>query len=255
MKKIVWNWFTLIDGKLKFPYLKNDKIGIQLGFDMNYPSTSDLFSMEKRINNKGLIIGIDPDPINHGIAQPIINTNKLPIQLIQKGTYSKKDSLQLIYGNERSWNQLETIPMDDSVGFTSKKIEVEVNTLDNIIEELKVNTSKIAHINLTINGAEYDTLLGMKNTLTSCKNLSLTIIAGRPELSGVINGKDDYKVIIEYLNQFGFQSKFKRINQLFWWGFVTKLLFNREWIYSKKNFGIIMAGKGSQPLKWYQSFS
>ena len=222
---------------------------------MTYSITSDLFTMHKRIGQTGKVIGIDPDPLNHQIASAIINKKNLNIKLIQKGTYSKKDKVQLLVGEKSSWNQLEIVPKDTGVDFTSHKINVEINTLDNILKETRIDINKIGHVNLTINGAEYETLLGMENLLSKSKDLSLTIVAGRYDESGIINGKNDFEMIMPVLHAHGFSTKFKRINELFWWGFVVKFLINRSWVYSQSNFGIIMAGKGTKKPKWYQSFS
>ena len=95
----------------------------------------------------------------------------------------------------------------------------------------------------------------MKELLSSAKNLSLTIVAGRYDETGTIEGEPDYVKIMRLLNEYGFTCTFKRMHQLFWWGFVVKLLLNRKWVFGKKNYGIIMAGKGTKKLKWYQSFS
>jgi FkbM family methyltransferase len=253
-KKIFWGIFTNIDGRLKFPNLKRSEIGIQLGFDMTSPLTSDLFSMHKRASN-GVVYGIDPDPFNHQIASELIKEQRLNIQLIQKGTYSKKDNVKFLIGEKSSWNQLKDVPKDSTVSFTDKEITVEINTLDNIVKEQNIPINAIGHINMTINGAEYDTLLGMDNILSQSQNLSLTVIAGRYDESGTIKGKRDYELILPLLHAHGFSTKFKRINNLFWWGFIVKLLINRNWIYNQSNFGIIMAGKGNKKPKWYQSFS
>ena len=255
LKNIFWEVFTKIDGKLKFPHLKNGAIGIQVGYDMTSPITSDLFTMSKRVHPSGKVIGIDPDPFNYKIAEEIITEKQLNIQLIQKGTFSKKDDVYFLMGEKSSWNQLEIVPKDSTVDFSGKKLRVEINTLDAILEEQHIDLQKIGHINLTINGAEYDTLLGMHKLLEQCSNLSLTIIAGRHDESGTINGKKDIERILPLLQSYGFTTKFKRINELFWWGFVVKCLVNRSWIYSQANFGIIMAGKGNKTPKWYQSFS
>ncbi len=255
LKKYIWNIYTSIDSKLKFPNLKEGGIGIQLGFDMVNPITSDLFEMHKRITQKGKIIGIDPDPKNHLIASSIVEKRDYNIQLIQKGTFSKYGAMEFLLGEKSSWNQLNVVPIDSTVSFSGEKIEVEINTLDSIIQDLEIDIQKIQHINLTINGAEYDTLLGAKNLLKEAKNLSLTIVAGRYDESGTIYGQKDYELIIPLLHQFGFKTKFKRINQLFWWGFFTKLIMNRNWIYNKPNYGVIMASKGAHKIKWYQSFS
>lgn len=255
IKKSFWKLFTLIDARLKFPNLKKGDIGIQLGFDMTAPLTSDLFTMYKKVNPKGKIIGIDPDPFNHQIALEIINKKKYNIDLIQKGTYSKKDITKFMIGEKSSWNQLKNVPKDSTVLFTGREMDVEIDKLDSIIEQVNINIKDISHINITINGAEYDTLIGMDKVLSESKNLSLTVIAGRHDESGTINGKPDYELIIPLLHSYGFITKFKRMNQLFWWGFIVKCLLNRQWIYNQPNFGVIMAVKGSKKLKWYQSFS
>jgi FkbM family methyltransferase len=255
LKNIFWKGFTSIDAQLKFPNLKKGEIGIQLGFDMTAPITSDLFSLHKKAAPNGLVIGIDPDPFNHQIAQPIINKNKYNIQLIQKGTYSKKDTTKFLVGEKSSWNQLKDVPKDSTVNFTDREIEVEIDKLDTIIGNLNFDFQKISHINLTINGAEYDTLLGMEKMLSEIENLSLTIIAGRYDESGTINGKKDYEMILPLLHSYGFTTQFKRIHQLFWWGFVVKFCLNRKWFFNQPNFGVIIACKGKHRVKWYQSFS
>lgn len=255
LKNIFWLFFAKIDAILKFPNLKKNEIGIQLGFDMSAYLASDLFTMYQRVIPKGLVIGIDPDPNNHKIAKKIINQKKFNIQLIQKGTFSKQETATFLIGEKSSWNQLNNIETDTSVSFSNKKIQIELDTLDNIVDSLKLNIQKISHINLTINGAEYDTLLGMNKILKESKNLSLTIIAGRHDESGIINGKQDLDLILPILHSYGFITKFKRINELFWWGFVVKTLINRKWIYHQPNYGVIMAYKGNKKTKWYQSFS
>jgi FkbM family methyltransferase len=255
LKNIFWKGFSSIDTQLKFPNLTKGEVGIQLGFDMTSPITSDLFSMHKKVAPNGVVIGIDPDPFNHQIAQSIIKKNKYNIQLIQKGTYSNKSNTKFLIGEKSSWNQLKDVPKDSTVSFTEQEINVEIDKLDTIIDELNLDIQKISHINLTINGAEYDTLLGMEKMLSEIENLSLTIIAGRYDESGTINDKPDYEMILPLLHSYGFTTKFKRIHQLFWWGFVVKMLLNRKWVFNQPNFGVIMACKGKHRTKWYQSFS
>lgn len=254
-KKLFFHFFSTIDSILKFPNLKKGEIGIQLGFDMTSAITSDLFEMCKRVSNNGKIIGIDPDPFNHQIAHQIIQEKRYNVQLIQKGTYSKKGNALFLLGKKSSWNQLKNIPKDSTVLFTNNEVEIEIDTLDNIIADLNIKPESISHINLTINGAEFDTLKGMDSILRENKNISLTVVAGRHDESGTINGSPDYQLIIELLNSYGFKTKFKRINHLFWWGFVVKLLINRKWIYNQPNYGVIMAYKGNKTTKWYQSYS
>ncbi|MFW6222787.1 MAG: hypothetical protein ACOC3T_04160, partial [Bacteroidota bacterium] len=108
---------------------------------------------------------------------------------------------------------------------------------------------------ITNNVAEYYTLVGFKKSLLKADNISLTIIAGRYDASGTVDGKPDYEIIQNYLMSLGFKTKFKRIHQLFWWGFCVRFLINRSWIYNKKNYGVIFASKGNKKIPFYQSFS
>ncbi len=255
LKKIFWNLFTAIDARLKFPALKKGEIGIQAGFDMSAPVTSDLFLMQKKTRNQSLIIGIDPDPENHRIANEIIHRKKINIQLVQKALYSTTGETIFYFGEKASWNQLGNIGIDMTVTLNKADTQVELTTLDNIVSDLKIKIEKIGHINLTINGAEYATLKGMHNILSQSKNIALTIIAGRYDASGTIDGRPDHELIIELLHQYGFKYKFRRINQFFWWGFVVNVLIRHKWIYNKKNYGVIMAVKGNKRIAWYQSFS
>jgi FkbM family methyltransferase len=255
MKKIFWKLFNAIDRRLKFPSLQKGEIGIQLGFDMSAPVTSDLFLMADCVGKTGKVIGIDPDPNNVAVAQAIINTKNLPIQLIHKAVYSEKGTMQLLLGDKASWNQLQIIPLDTGVDFSGKSIAVEMDTLDNILADNNIAPSAIGHINITINGAEYFALKGMEKLLSSAKNLSLTVIAGRYDDSGTINGNPDFKVIKQFLQTLGFTVKFRRIHKLLWWGFIVNTLIKRKWIYGKQNYGVIMAAKGDKKTPWYQSFS
>jgi FkbM family methyltransferase len=254
-KNLVWKIFVKVDSILKFPNLKNGEIGIQLGFDIGAPVTTDIFIMHNRVKPSGIILAIDADPDNITKAREIIDEKKMNIVLVHKAIYSEKGKVQLMLGESASWNQLDNIPIDSSVKFIKRTVEVEMDSLDNIVNEYNVNIDKIGHINLTINGAEYHGLKGMHHILSKSKNLNLTIVAGRYDESGIINGQMDYEVILELLKKYGFETKFKRIHQLFWWGFIVKTLLNRKWIYGKKNYGIIMAAKGNKKIKWYQSFS
>lgn len=255
LKLIFFKNFSKIDAVLKFPNLKAGETAIQVGFDMTSAVTSDLFELHRRVSPKGKVIGIDPDPRNHSFANKIIEQNNLNIITIQKGTFSKKGQSNFLLGKISSWNQLGNIAIDSSADYEEHEITVEIDTIDNIVSDLKLDIEKISHINLTCNGAEYDTLLGSENLLKKAKNISLTIIAGRYDESGTINGEQDYKLILNYLNSLGFTCKFKRMHQFFWWGVIVRTLINRNWIYNKDNYGLIMAYKGCKKTKWYQSYS
>lgn len=242
-----------VEAVLKFPNLKPGEIGIQIGFDLSSKNlTTDVVKMNYRTTNKGLVIAIDPDPFNHNQLEKVIAKKKLNIRLIQKATYSKKSKDKLIMGVRSSYNKIGIVQSDNSPSHTTEQIEVELDTLDNIIEDLNIDYSKIRHICITNNGAEYETLLGMTNIFNKCPNLSLTIASGRPNKMGEIGDRKDYEVIMELLTQHGFKSKFVRLNKSFWRGFVIHLIIKRKWMFNKTRFGFIMAARGERKLKFYQ---
>ena len=126
-----------------------------------------------------------------------------------------------------------------------------VDTFDSIIAPLNIDVSRVRHVNITNNGAEYHTLMGMTNFLTSAKNISIALTCGRIGVMGIVDDRPDQDLILERFQKLGFESKFYRIKDLFWWGFYKKLLIKRKWMYSSKpHFGVVLAHKGNQPLKF-----
>ncbi|SNT24273.1 methyltransferase, FkbM family [Ekhidna lutea] len=243
-----------IEGILRFPNLKSGEIGIQVGFDLSQKNlTSDLFRMSSRVSPTGMVIAIDPDPANHERLKEVMERKKLNFTLIQKATYSKKTSNKLILGTRSSYNKLDIVQSDSSPSYTNDSIEVEMDTLDNMVEALNIDYSLIKHICITNNGAEYETLLGMETIFEKCENLNLTIASGRTSKMGEINGRRDHIVISEFLANKGFTSKLIRLNKSFWSGFVIHLIAKRKWVFNKKRFGFIIAARGDRKLKFYQS--
>lgn len=254
IKASVWKAFVLLDSRLKFPALKPKEIGIQIGFDMVAPTTCDVFSMYRRVKPNGMVLAIDPDPYNIEEARKVAKSKKQLIQFVQCAVFSQPGTTQLLLGQKPSWNRVNNIPVAD-VPLSERTLEVRMDTLDNIVRKQSIDINKIGHISLTINGSEYYALLGMKEILAQCKDLALTVVTGHHTVTGDINGRRDVEVICELLEEYGFRIKFRRIHQLFWWGFIVKTLLNRKWIYGKKNYGILMAVKGNKKIPWYQSFS
>ena len=256
LKLLFFHLFSVADQYLKFPELKKGEVGIQIGFDMLSYITSDLFEMSRKTGTNGLVIGIDPDPWNHKIANEIISQRKIKnIRLIESGTFSKKTKAGFLFGKKSSWNQLGIIPKDETVEFTGEEKEVQLDTLDNILEQQGIDIKKVGHVNITNNGAEYYTLLGFEKGLREAEKLALTVVAGRFDSSGTIEGRPDYEIITDFLHSLGYKTRFRRIHQNFWWGFCVKFLINRRWIFNKKNYGVIFATKGNKKIPFYQSFS
>ena len=219
-KHALFYLFSLVDQYLKFPDLHKGEVGIQIGFDMYSPVTSDLFEMSRKVGKKGIILGIDPDEWNHQEAEKIIIKRKYTnIRLQKLATYSERTTASFKFGRRSSWSQLGNIAIDETVDFSGKEEEVQLYSLDHILEHEHIDIEDIAHVNITNNGAEYHTLLGFEKGLRNAKDLALTVISGRHDASGTIEGKPDFELVTSYLQSLGYKTKFRRIHQLFWWGF------------------------------------
>ena len=252
--------YNTIDAFFKFPNLKKGDTGVQIGFDLSSPNlTSDLIRMCRRVGKKGLVIGIDPDPSNHERIKPVIEKHNLPVILVQKGTFSEAKKATFVIAKRASWNKVEEVrghKQEDfeKMGKYQDKIDVQLDAVDSILSELNVDVNKIRHINITNNGAEYETLIGLKNFLSNTKNVALTVIAGRSGDIGNVNGERDHIAIKNFLKSLNYNTRFYRMTWLIWWGFFNKLLNKRQFLYGKKPYGVVMANKGnSRPF--YQSFS
>ncbi len=165
-KRLFFQIFSYIDQYVKFPSLKKGEIGIQVGFDMFSPVTSDLFAISRKVGEKGVVYGIDPDSWNHAIAREFISQKKIAnICLLKTGTYSEKKRSKFLLRKRSSWSQIGNIPIDETVDFSDKEIEIQLETLDDIIEQNGIDVKRIGHFHITNNVAEYYTLVGFKKSL------------------------------------------------------------------------------------------
>lgn len=249
--------YNRFETTLKYPYLTEGSIGIQVGFDLSSKNlTSDLFNMSDRVGSSGLVIGIDPDQANHDRAQKVIDELGIKnIRLVKLGTYKEKTTLEFHLANRSSNNYLTEYEPGDKHYKTGNILKVDVDRFDAIIESLNIDIQRIRHVNITNNGAEYHTLVGMSKFLDQVKNISIALTCGRVGAMGLVEGKPDQNLILDVFKQHGYWAKFYRIKDLFWWGFYKKLLIKRKWLYGgKPHFGVVLAYKGNQPLKLHHSY-
>lgn len=248
--------YNRLDGFLKFPNPKDDEIGIHVGYYFSSNNlTTDAIKMHTRTQRKGLIIAVDPDPVNHENLTQLITSKNLSIKTIQKGTYSHKTNEKLVLGTLSIYNKLESTKGDPSPSYTDQYLEIDLDTLDNIIAELNIDYSKIRHIFISNNAAEYPNILDMEDIPVKCKNLYLTVISGCPYQLGKTTNRPYSEVVNDHITKKGFNCKHINMKNSFWWGFVYKLLIKRTWKHTKETIGIIMANFGGHKLKFQQSFS
>ncbi len=84
-----------------------------------------------------------------------------------------------------------------------KEINININTLDNILKELNINYDTINMIKIDAEGAEPKIIKGMKNVLTQSKNI---ILLTEYATNAIIASGENSKDFIEFL-----VSKFKEV--------------------------------------------
>jgi FkbM family methyltransferase len=147
------------------------------------------------VGKEGRIIAIEPEPHSFACLQKNIKANNLNNVIpIQKMLWSQTELRKLYLSGHSSSHSAY---YDAFYGSTGESIGVEADTLDNILEELGIDS--VNFIKMDIEGAEIEALKGMRKTLKS--DLQLAISAYHP-----VGGAISHEVIIPQLKELGFRT-------------------------------------------------
>jgi len=138
------------------------------------------------VGNKGKVFSFEPFPLNIEFLQKHIELNLLHNVAIVPKAVSKENSMSLFKVGKNS-----------SVGKIAEDGELKIKTvsLDKFIES---DNPPPNFIKMDIEGAEYDALIGAKDTLKKY----------RPVIFLATHGKDIHKKCINLLISFGYQLKY-----------------------------------------------
>ncbi len=163
------------------------------------------------VGSKGKVIVFESDPIVLQILKRNICENNLNNVVIVEKAVGNSSGIKTFYRSEGTVNStndwvLKNLGYDDL-----KTIEVDVENVDDAL--LRLNIQKVDMINITINGAEYDALLGMERLLTNSTRLRLTI-------AGWYYVDENNKVCDlagPYLKNLGYKTLIGRLGRLLAW--------------------------------------
>jgi FkbM family methyltransferase len=120
--------------------------------------------------------------------------------------YSEKTKIKLFFPKEGLKNTIyNTIISDRSIN-SERFIEVNADTLDNILFSTKINSETVNWIKIDVEGAELEVLKGTKDVLSKSKDISILI-----EIHNLGDGKNLYQPIMALLNNYNFKIEFERI--------------------------------------------
>lgn len=176
-------------------------------------SDSELFRIARALGHSGTVVAIEPDPVAIQTLKNLVVKSRFGCRFIfvNKAVYSRVGETTLcLGGGNGSWNRLQNIPGASTV--SEGVIEIQMDTIDNILAKVGIMPKEVRYVNLTINGAEYEALRGMTSVLTESHDLLVTVIAGRQGDKNLetIAGQPDYVTISNFLGQYGLQTEFKR---------------------------------------------
>ena len=252
---LILNVYNRLCAYHKFPRLTKGDIGVQIGFDLSSKNlTTDVLNMHHRVGTQGRVIAIDPDISNIGKMRSIVEGHNMSVELVHCGTGDHQYEAEFQFAKRAAHNIFSQYGSRQDV----TRIEtVSIKTLTTIIQELNAEAKRIKHINISNNGAEYDTLVGAIELFSQIDDLTVTVISGRNDHLGIIEGEKDFVRAARLLRSEGFETKFVRPADLFWWGVVQRFLVKRKWVYGKNRneyFGVIIAQKGRH-INQFQSYA
>jgi FkbM family methyltransferase len=157
----------------------------------------------KKVGPSGKVIAIEPDPENFKILKKNILLNKLSnVETLECAVYSTKEKLKLFLPELEEGRTIFNTVMQDRARTSNNFLEVEANTLDNILES--INITEVNWIKIDVEGAELEVLKSAVNTLSSNKNITLVI---------EIHGIEIYIQMIEYLKARDLRIMYEKSNE------------------------------------------
>lgn len=209
--RIIFHMFPSVYKKLiklrTLSYVKKGDWVIQAGVDFGVKGKfSNAILLSEHIGENGKVFAIEPDPRNIELLKKYIEKNKINnIEIFEKAVWNESVILTFQLGKKSWWNRLQTVNSvkENEHNFEFiESINVQADTIDNILED---NYKKITHICLTVNGAEYEALQGMKNVL---KNEKLSIlVVHQKDLIPAENGITIGEKIVSYLKKYNFKTE------------------------------------------------
>ena len=176
--------------------------GADMGWKQSQLSASNVFKIAKLIGEDGMLYVIESDKENYQLLKKYIKDRAIKnIIPINNAIWDESKVLKFKKGKRSNDSQLIEYVDSKNVkvnNYWEDEYDVQTITLDSLIKSY--NFKKIDFICLTINGAEYEALLGC--TLIIKKyNPNFYIAANHQDVRPMVNGIPYQDVIIEVLNR------------------------------------------------------
>jgi FkbM family methyltransferase len=173
------------------------------------------FICSNRVGEEGKVVAIEANPVVFEKLRKNVELNQSTnIICLNYAVYSEKSKKKLFL-REQSIDTIysphNTVMVGrDKLTYNRSKderfVNIDANTLDNIIHATGINSEDVKWIKIDVEGAELEVLKGAKDILSKSKELAILI-----EVHHLEENKNLYKDIIEFLKIYNFNTEFEKI--------------------------------------------
>jgi FkbM family methyltransferase len=163
----------------------------------------------KRIGPNGKVVAIEADPSNFEMLKRNISLNQFTnILPINYAVSSREEKVRLYLPSQESGITIYNTIMTDRARIEKDKfIQVNANTLDNLLEQNGISHEEVNWIKIDVEGAEFEVLIGATSILSKSKDIAILV-----EIHNSQNGTNLYRPIIEFLNRYNFRIVYEKIH-------------------------------------------
>jgi FkbM family methyltransferase len=148
------------------------------------------------------VIAIEADPGNFEMLNKNIKLNGLTnIISLNCAMFSKEARIKLYTPSQESGYTIYNTIMVNRSKPRDRFIEVNANTIDNILRQNNIREEQINWIKIDVEGAELEVLRGASNVLSKSRNVVLII---------EVHSLNLYKALVEFLTLHSFRIEFER---------------------------------------------
>ena len=159
------------------------------------------------VGDEGKVVALEASPLVFEKLKRNIKLNKLSnTTSMNYAVYSKKTKIKLFFPNEEFKDTVYNSVMSNRSQNIGKFVNVDANTLDNIIDSIGIQEEQVNWIKIDVEGAELEVLRGSTRILSKSKNIALLI-----EIHNIDEEKNLYREIIDLLTKYNFKIEFEKI--------------------------------------------
>jgi len=163
----------------------------------------------KEVGEEGKVIAIEPFEDNIKNLEKNLKFNNINnVIIVPKGTFHKPETLNFYIHAESFCHSIKTDELKINPQKIKKIIKIKVDTVENVLNELNIPYYKIKFVKIDNEGAELETLKGMKNILSKNKDIKIII----PDLE---EDDNNYKEILDLLIENGFKIHTKYLPMIY----------------------------------------